>query len=389
MNSTRWVRLLLSTALVMLSGCSGWLPTSGPSTRQLEEAVNRPPDNEFITLVDIDPAATQRLQASEKRQQFAEAFGATRSVNYVANPGDMLEVSIWEASPAMLFGSAPSALSSVASGRSTTLPEQMVGQDGLITVPFAGRIRAANRSLSAIEAEITRALQGKANMPQVMVRMTRNTTANATVVGEVRQSVMLPLTPKGERVLDAVAAAGGVSQSVEKITLQLARQAQVHSMPLEKIIQNPKQNIRLYPGDVLTAFYQPYSFTALGATGKNDEIKFEAQGISLSQALGRVGGVLDNRTDPRGVYIFRFEDRTALPQGATLKALNQEGKVPVVYRLDLSDPAGFFLAQGFQIKNKDVLYVANASSVELQKFLNIMVSVIYPIVNTVNIVNGY
>lgn len=389
MNSTRWARLLLSTALVALSGCSGWLPTSGPSTRQLEEAVNRSPDNEFISLVEIDSVATQRLQASEKRQQFAEAFGVNRSVSYVANPGDMLEVSIWEASPAMLFGSAPSAVSSVASGRSTTLPEQMVGQDGLITVPFAGRIRAANRTLSAIESEITRALQGKANMPQVMVRMTRNTTANATVVGEVRQSVMLPLTPKGERVLDAVAAAGGVSQSVEKITVQLARQAQVQSMPLEKIIQDPKQNIRLYPGDVLTAFYQPYSFTALGATGKNDEIKFEAQGISLSQALGRVGGVLDNRTDPRGVYIFRFEDRTALPQGATLKALNQEGKVPVVYRLDLSDPAGFFLAQGFQIKNKDVLYVANASSVELQKFLNIMVSVIYPIVNTVNIVNGY
>lgn len=389
MNSTRWSRLWVAAVVVTLSGCAGWLPSSGPSTKQLEEAVNRAPDNEFISLVDIDSVTNQRVQDSEKRQQFAEVFGVTRSLSYVANPGDMLEVSIWEASPAMLFGSAPSALSSVASGRSTTLPEQMVGQDGLITVPFAGRIRAANRTLTAIEAEITRVLQGKANMPQVMVRMTRNTTANATVVGEVRQSVMLPLTPKGERVLDAVAAAGGVSQSVEKITVQLARKAQVHSMPLEKIIQDPKQNIRLSPGDVLTAFYQPYSFTALGATGKNDEIKFEAQGITLSQALGRVGGVQDNRTDPRGVYIFRFEDRTALPRGATLKAVNAEGKVPVVYRLDLSDPAGFFLAQGFPIKNKDVLYIANASSVELQKFLNIMVSVIYPIVNTVNIVNGY
>lgn len=382
-------RIFILSVIALMTGCSGWLPGSGPNTKQLEEAVNSAPDNTLISLVDIDSVATQRLQASEKKQQFAEVFPNSRQMSYVANPGDMLEISIWEASPAMLFGSAPSPISSVASGRSTTLPEQMVGQDGLISVPFAGRIRAANQTLSAIENEIIRALQGKANMPQVMVRMTRNTTANATVVGEVRQSVMMPLTPKGERVLDAVAAAGGVSQSVEKITVQLARKSQVHSMPLEKIIQDPKQNIRLYPGDVLTAFYQPFSFTALGATGKNDEIKFEAQGISLSQALGRVGGVLDNRTDPRGVYVFRFEDRTALPQGAPLKALNQEGKVPVVYRLDLSDPAGYFLAQGFPIKNKDVLYVANASSVELQKFLNIMVSVIYPIVNTVNIVNGY
>lgn len=382
--------LSLCMLSLILGGCAGWLPSSGPSARQLEQAVSSEPDNAFISLVDITPAANQRLQTNEKRHQFVQAFPQTQLTSYVANPGDSLEVSIWEASPAMLFGVTPSAISlSGASGRSTTLPEQMVGQDGFISVPFAGRIRAAGRSLAQIEAEITRALQGKANMPQVMVRMTRNVTANVTVVGEVRQSVMLPLTPKGERILDAIAAAGGVNQSVEKMTLQLSRQSKVQSMPLEKIIQDPQQNIHLMPGDVITAFYQPYSFTALGATGKNDEIKFEAQGITLSQALGRIGGVQDNRSDPRGVFVFRFEDQDALPEAVTPKASNSEGKIPVVYRLDLSDPAGFFLAQGFPIKNKDVLYISNASSVELQKFLNIMVSVIYPIVNTGNILRGY
>jgi polysaccharide export outer membrane protein len=383
------LRVCSISILLLLTGCAGWLPTSGPSTRQLEEAVKTPPDSDFISLVEIDPIANQRLQVNEKRQQFAQVFPNLRSAGYVANPGDSLEVSIWEASPAMLFGVTPSAASAAAAGRSTTLPEQMVGQEGNITVPFVGRVRVAGRTLAQIEAEITRGLQGKANLPQVIVRMTRNTTANVTVVGEVRQSVMMPLTPKGERMLDAIAAAGGVNQSVEKMTVQLARQANVHSMPLEKIIQDPKQNIRLAPGDVVTAFYQPFSFTALGAAGKNDEIKFEAQGISLSQALGRVGGVQDNRSDPRGVFVFRFEERDALPSGVAPKAANAAGKVPVVYRLDLTDPAGFFLAQGFPIKNQDVLYVSNSPAVELQKFLNIMVSVIYPIVNTGNILRGY
>jgi polysaccharide export outer membrane protein len=247
----------------------------------------------------------------------------------------------------------------------------------------------AGKNLQKIETDIVKALQGKANYPQVIVRMARNTTSNVTVVGEVAQSTLLPITPRGERLLDAIAAAGGVKQPVNKITLQLSRGQVVRDIALEKVIQDPKQNIKLYPGDVVTAYYQPLSFTALGATGKNDEINFEAQGVTLAQAIARVGGVQDARANASGVYVFRFESREAVGAEVTPKVANSDGKLPIVYRLDMSDPTAFFVAQNFEIRNKDVLYVANASSVELQKFLNILISVIYPIVNVGNIVNGF
>ena len=197
----------------------------------------------------------------------------------------------------------------------------------------------------------------------------------------------MPLTPKGERVLDAIATAGGVKQSVARVTLQLSRKGVVRSMAMDKVIQDPSQNVRLLPGDVITALYQPFSFTALGASGKNDEINFEAEGITLSQALGRVGGVQDNRADVKGLFVFRFEDRKALASNEAIKATDNQGKVPTIYRLDMSNPASFLLAQGFVMKNKDVVYVANASSVEFNKFLNIMISIVYPIVNAGNIIN--
>ena len=60
-------------------------------------------------------------------------------------------------------------------------------------------------------------------------------------------------------------------------------------MALDNVIQDPRQNILLRPGDVVTALYQPLSFTAFGATGKNEEVMFEAQGINLAQALGTGG----------------------------------------------------------------------------------------------------
>jgi polysaccharide export outer membrane protein len=45
----------------------------------------------------------------------------------------------------------------------------------------------------------------------------------------------------------------------------------------------------------------------------------------------------------------------------------------------MRDPRSFFVAQNFPIENKDLLYVANAPAAELQKFLNLILSTVYPI----------
>jgi len=260
----------------------------------------------------------------------------------------------------------------------TVFPTQMVSAEGTIYVPFAGQIGAAGKKLEDIETDIARQLHGKANQPQVLVRLVVNNTSYVTVVGEVANSVRMALTPRGERLLDALAAAGGTKQDVEKVTLQVTRGTSVHSLPLGTVIRDPRQNIPLQPGDVVTALFQPLSFTALGATGKSDEVKFEAQGISLAQALARVGGVVDSRANARGVFIFRFESRDAL-QWSKTPVTTPDGKVPVVYRIDLKDPRSFFVAQTFPVRNRDVLYVANAPAAELQKFMTLLVSTIYPI----------
>ena len=225
----------------------------------------------------------------------------------------------------------------------------------------------------------------KANQPQVLVRVIRNNTANVTVVGEVTSSTRMPLTARGERLLDALAAAGGTRQPVNKMTLQLTRGNQVQALPLDTIIRDPKQNIVLLPGDVVTSLFQPLSFTVLGATGKNEELNFEAQGISLAQALARAGGLQDARADAQGVFIFRLESPAALELNGRIVPTTPEGKIPVIYRVNLKDPATFFVAQSFPVQNKDVMYVSNAPAAELQKFLNIVVSAIYPVINVVNV----
>jgi polysaccharide export outer membrane protein len=373
-------------AFSLLGGCAGfpswsWLQSSGPS-RQTVQAV-QPVTG--IEVVEITDAVARRLLAEKKTDSFAESFSADRKSTEPVNPGDILEVSVWEAPPALLFGAAlADPRAGTATSRVTIMPDQMVSSEGTVNVPFAGQVKVAGRSLGQIENDIVSRLDGKANQPQVLVRMLRNNTANVTVVGEVTSSMRVPLTPKGERLLDALAAAGGVRQPVNKMTLQLTRGEEVRAMPLEAVIRDPKQNVYLQPGDVLTAMFQPLSFTALGATGKNEEVPFEAQGISLAQALARVGGLQDTRADAKGVFIFRFEREAALEWGDRKPVVTPEGKVAVVYQLDLKNPASFFVAQSFPVRDKDVLYTSNAPAAELQKFLNLISTIIYPSLGVIN-----
>lgn len=387
-RSTTLRMLIASGAVAVLSACSTaptWLPTSGPSTRQVEEAVANPEDM-GIQIVEVNDTVARRVLASQRQSLFSEVFDATAQSGYVIGAGDVIEVSVWEAPPAALFGSgAIDPRGGPSTTRVTALPEQMVNSNGSVNIPFAGQIMAAGRTPQQIETEIIQRLKGKANQPQVLVRMIRNNTANVTVVGEVANSTRMPLTARGERLLDALAAAGGTRQPVNKMTLQLTRGTQVQALPLDTIIRDPRQNIVLQPGDVVTSLFQPLSFTALGATGKNEELNFEAQGISLAQALARVGGVQDMRADAQGVFIFRLESPAALDlQGKTV-ATTPEGKVPVIYRMNLRDPATFFVAQSFPMKDKDLLYVSNAPAAELQKFLNVIFSTIYPVANLISV----
>lgn len=370
----------------VLSGCStfpAWLPSSGPSVAQVveQEKVDSP-----IPVVEVSDAVARRVLAAQRADSFAESLSAKAPPGYVVGAGDVLEVSVWEAPPAALFGAAvidPRA--GLTSTRQTTFPEQIVNADGVINVPFAGTVPVAGKMPQQIEAEIARRLAGKANQPQVLVRVIRNATQNVTVVGEVAASTRMPLTAKGERLLDAVAAAGGVRQPVGKITVQLSRGGKVMAMPLDSVIQDPKQNVYLQPGDVVTALFQPLSFTALGATGRNEEVNFEAQGITLAQALGRMAGVRDAQADARGVFIFRFEEPGVVKAEGQPLPQTPEGKVPVVYRVDLKDPRAFLVAQNFPMRNKDVVYVANAPAAELQKFLNILTSSIFSVSGLVNL----
>lgn len=369
----------LAVAAIALASCQAFGPGTGDiaGARYLPAAAGEKPVTIEVVTVNTDVA--NRLPAPRPSPAFAEVFAEVQPVGTTVDVGDSVEVSIWETPPATLFGGAVSDTrigTSIATARPTTLPELLVGPDGTISVPFAGAVPARGRTLREIEADIVVRLRGRANAPQVQVRLLRNATATVTLVGEFAQSARIPLTPRGERLLDALAQVGGVKPPVNLTTIQVTRNGENHRMPLSQIIERGENNILLAKDDVVTALFQPYSFTVLGAAGRNDELRFEAFGITLSQALGRIGGLQDGRANPRGVFLFRWRNRS---DPANLRD-------PVIYSFDLKDPAVYFLAQQFRMEDGDMIYITNSPIAELQRFVAIVSQAILPAATVTTIV---
>lgn len=387
MNLTKRAGATLFLAAFVLGGCTA-LGGSGPSSRAIMRANETTVGSADIRVVELTEQAARQVMASQHSLLFSEALGDGTPFGAQIGRGDVLDISIWEAPPAALYGAAigdPRLTSSGSTARGTSLPEQMVDAAGQINVPFVGSLQAAGRTPLQVEHEIVRRLAGLAHQPQAIVRVTRNATSNVTLVGDVTSNTRISLTPKGERLLDVLATAGGVRQPVGKTTIQISRNGRVAAMALDQIIRDPSQNIRLQADDVVTALFQPYSFTALGAVGNNAEILFEGTGITLAQALGRVGGLRDDRANVRGVFVFRLEEPAALEPSAIAGARRTlDGKIPVIYRLDMQSPASFFVAQSFPIRNHDVVYVSNAPVADLQKFVSIISSMAFSIVGITN-----
>lgn len=376
--------LLLMLAILLLTSCASFIPTSGPSRVAIADYAQQL-ENKTL-LIDVDNQLIRRI--TKQPRLFSDIWQA-KAHNGALGIGDVVTVTIWESPPAILF-LGPVDQTGSGTAHVTELPQQMIDQTGSIRIPFVGFVMAQGKTPSQLGIDIGKALTGKANQPQVLVSLVSNFSTEVTVIRDGK-SICMPLTTRGERILDALAVIGGPTDLVHQTSLQLTRGEQVAALPLTQIINNPSQNILLQGGDIVSILNQPLSFVILGATGKNQEMAFENEGITLAQALGRTGGLNDNRANAQGIFIFRYESPENLAYvhfDAENKPLKIADRQPVVYRIDLSNPDGFFHMQDFMLQDKDILYVANAPATEMQKFLRAVLGWLSPAMSVTSAANN-
>ena len=373
---TIWVALLMSA---LLEGCSQ-LPLDGPSVRDISagatttSSVDRGVIAFDYALVDISPIVLDTL-AEVGIDSIFNTFGARRSAppEIRVGVGDVLQVSIFESSVGGLFD--PQSAGKV--GNFTTLPSQSVSRAGMIFIPYAGSIQAAQRSPSEIERAIERKLENRAIQPQVMISVVEQNAAKVTIVGDTVNGEF-KLSNSGERVLDIISKAGGLKYPGYELFVTLQRSDRRATIKFPRLVDDPRENIYVRPGDTIYVYHEQHKFVAVGALGASGQTSgltgqfpFEQDRLSLNEAIAKAGGLQDLRADPGQVFLYRLERRESLEKmGVNLSKLPTGlNSIPTIYRANFRDPSAFFFAQKFQMRDKDLIYVANSDLTEFTKFL--------------------
>jgi polysaccharide export outer membrane protein len=366
--------ILAIVVAVLLPACS-LLPGTGPTSDAVHgnaTAGVRSTAPLPYALVDIS-ADTIGFLSQPNLITFKGQFADKRpKPTQVVGVGDVLNISIFEAAPGGLF--TPGQSAGARPGNFVDLPAQAVDQKGSIYVPYAGEIPAAARTIPEIQQAVVARLRNRAIEPQVVISLNQQHASVVSVLGDVNTPGVLALNSVGERLMALIARAGGPKfQAVESyVTMQ--RDGKRVRVLLSRVVNDPRENIFIRPNDVIFITREAPTFTALGALnqnvfGFNSEIPFDVETLTLAQAMGKAGGLNDQQSDPSEIYIYRYEDRPFLEKlGVDLTRFTYD-RIPTIYRLNLRDPSGMLLAAGFQMRSKDVMYVANAKVVDYYKLL--------------------
>jgi len=236
-------------------------------------------------------------------------------------------------------------------------------------VPYAGLIQARGKTPTEIQQAIVAALGNRAIDPQAVVSLVDQRASLISVLGDVRAAGRFPASASGERILDAITRAGGPSGQGHDTWVTLERQGHRASVPFGALVYEPTNNIFVIPNDTIYLYSEPQTFVAFGAAGTQGHYKFDAWRVSLAEAVGKHGGLADSLADPGNVFLYRGETREVAERLGVDCSKFQGPIIPIIYHVNFRDPSGYFLAQGMDVRNKDVIYTSNAIAVETTKFL--------------------
>jgi polysaccharide export outer membrane protein len=377
MTRSRLLRFLVCLLLLLVGGCE-FLPRAGPSTAEVEDRFKNGQDNPLgVREVPLSAATVEALdRVPANSLVLVDRMNANRPIDRIG-PGDILSISIYEAGPGLFSNIQRPTASGDTGTTAESLPRLQVDRSGMIEIPFAGLVSVAGRTPTEVQQIIESRLAEKAASPQVIVTVLSGDTNSVIVSGDVKNPGRRQLTLAGETLLDAIALSGGPSRDPFDTLVRVDRGGVSATVPLTSIQDNPAENIRMQPQDRVQVMFIARTFLVFGATGRVSQVAFDAPRLSLAEAMARSGGLDDNRADPSSIYLFRMEPPSV---AQVLNLPPRPEATPVIYHTDLRDPQNFFLMQRFAMKDKDLLYVANARSVQFYKFLQLIYTIVTPAV---------
>ena len=358
---------------------SGIQPSAQAANPAAPEALDSPAPPGALLAITPELIRQQRtlLQAelgTDVQSLFAEAKP------YGIGAGDVVNIVVWN-HPELVLAPAGSTLTTDSSGLASVGNGYNVSPEGLIQFPLLGTFNIAGLTENRAREELTRRLSQFIKDPQITLRVQAYRAGRVYVDGDVRIPGLQSINDIPMTLPEAISRAGGLTPTADRAMVTVTRKGMtsVINMPqMTRLGVNPSR-IMLMAGDLVRVGNRDDTRVyVMGEVTKPAALPLRNGRLTLNEALGESGGVNPASGNPRQIYVVRSRNGDSV---SVADATNPASPTaPEIYHLDASSPTAYALAEGFELKSRDVVFVDPVKLV----LWNRVISLILPSAQTVS-----
>lgn len=304
-----------------------------------------------VNLVQITPKLIAMDRATAQKVTVPAPLLDYRPPAYHIGPGDVLYITVWD-HPELTAPAGPQQ-QIYANGR-------LVRPDGTLYYPFVGSIQVAGMSLEQLRGYIAKKLAAYVEQPQVDINIIQFGSKRVWFNGAFESPGVQPITITPLTLAQALGTAKPNPAEADLSDLILTRDGVDYHLDINALrhgMHGPS-DIYLKPGDhVFLSYNDHHQIYVMGEVHQPQALTFKTSSMSLSQALGEVGGLNQVTAKGKAVYVIRG-------------VADLEKQPATVFQLNAHSAAAFILADSFHLQPGDVIFVGAAGVTRWNRFLS-------------------
>ena len=346
--SRRWVPVSfpLASSLVaalVLAGCA-----AAPGMRYEEQTADASQPATQAKLVPITPNVIADLKSRSEGDIKALQPILGTAKTYAMGPGDVLSLTIWDSPqvPVSAASIGPLITQGASNNETAIVPSGLtINGDGSVRLPYIGSIKLAGMTEAEATELVTKRLGKFIRDPQITLRVSAYRSKKVFLEGEVRTPGQVVITDVPMTVAEALARAGGATGSGDTSNLVLTREGKPYRINLPMLAKHglTGANIPLVNGDMLrVAPREEGRVSVMGEVSRPTTLNMRNGQLTLQDALSEAGGVNSTTSNPNQIYVVRNTGPETAPE---------------VYHISARSPVMLAMADNFELRPKDVVFV--------------------------------
>ena len=299
------------------------------------------PESSRVELIPITPKLIAQNAATHVSSSVPAALLAFKPEAYRIGANDVLYITVWDHPELTAPSGAQQQID--ANGR-------LVRPDGTIFYPYIGQVEAAGKTIEDLRSTIAERLKQYVDSPQIDLSVLRFASKKVILAGAVIKAGPMPITTSPLSVVEALGVSGVEPGNADLSGLTLTRDGHEYVLDLDTLNTSGSQlhNVFLKDGDQL---YLPYNdrkkIYVMGEVLAPQAIRFKTKNMNLADVVGSVGGLNQTTSNGNALYVIRGAE-------------NIDTQPAKVFQLDAQSPVAFAIANKFQLKPQDIVYVGPA-----------------------------